>query len=86
MKDKLLPLLGAGLLAFGSTVQAAEPPKDPKTFEIGAILAMTGSAAFFKKFAHLFPEERAEAPKPVAATDSTAEIAVALATIRAKRG
>jgi sodium pump decarboxylase gamma subunit len=47
---------------------------------------MNGSAAFFTKFAHLFPEETAQAPKKAAASDPTAEIAVALAAIRAKRG
>ena len=55
------------------------------TFLVLLILAMNGSAAFFHKFAHLFPEEVAEAPK-AAAADPVAEIAVALAAIRAKRG
>ena len=54
-------------------------------FLVLLILAMNGSAAFFHKFAHLFPEEVAKAPK-VAATDPVAEIAVALAAIKAKRG
>ncbi len=55
------------------------------TFLVLLILAMNGSAAFFRKFAHLFTEEVAEAPR-VAATDPVAEIAVALAAIKAKRG
>ncbi len=55
-------------------------------FLVLLILAMNGSAAFFRKFAHLFPEEQKAAPKAVAATDPAAEIAVALAAIRAKRG
>ena len=54
-------------------------------FLVLLILAMNGSAAFFHKFAHLFPEEVAQAPK-TAATDPVAEIAVALAAIKAKRG
>jgi oxaloacetate decarboxylase gamma subunit len=56
-------------------------------FLVLLIIAMNSSAAFFSKFAHLFPEEQAEAPKKAApASDPTAEIAVALAAIRAKRG
>lgn len=55
------------------------------SFLVLLILAMNGSAAFFSKFAHLFPEAVAEAPKPAAA-DPVAEIAVALAAIKAKRG
>lgn len=54
-------------------------------FLILLVFAMQASAAFFKKFAHLFPEEVQEASKPAAA-DPVAEIAVALAAIRAKRG
>ncbi len=53
-------------------------------FLVLLILAMNGSAAFFHRFAHLFPEEVAEVPK--AAADPVAEIAVALAAIRAKHG
>ena len=56
-------------------------------FLVLMIVAMNCSAAFFSKFAHLFPEpEAAPAPKKAAAADPTAEIAVALAAIRAKRG
>ncbi|MEI6893028.1 MAG: OadG family protein [Pontiella sp.] len=56
-------------------------------FLVLLIVAMNGSAVFFKKFAHLFPEEAVDAPKKsVPASNSTAEIAVALAAIRAKRG
>lgn len=47
--------------------------------------AMRLSAAFFEKFAHLFPEEVAQ-PAAAPAANPTAAIAVALAAIRAKRG
>ena len=53
-------------------------------FLVLLILAMNASAAFFRKFAHLFPEKEV-ATKP-AAVDPIAEIAVALAAIRAKQG
>lgn len=55
-------------------------------FLVLLIVAMSGSAAFFSKFAHLFPEEQKAAPKKAVAVDPSAEIAVALAAIRAKRG
>jgi sodium pump decarboxylase gamma subunit len=56
-------------------------------FLVLMIQAMNGSAAFFRKFAHLFPEAPAAAPKKApAAADPSAEIAVAIAAIRAKRG
>lgn len=56
-------------------------------FLVLLIVAMSSSAAFFSKFAHLFPEETVAAPKKAApAVDPSAEIAVALAAIRAKRG
>lgn len=55
-------------------------------FLVLMIVAMNSSATFFRKFAHLFPEEQAAAPKSKAATDPVAEIAVALAAIKAKRG
>ena len=55
-------------------------------FLIVLILAMNASAAFFKKFAHLFPEEVAVSPKAASAIDPRVEIAVALAAIKAKRG
>ena len=55
-------------------------------FLVLLIVAMTGSAAFFKKFAHLFPEEELSTAKAVSATDPVAAIAVALAAIKAKRG
>ncbi len=55
-------------------------------FLVLLILVMNGSAAFFSKFAHLFPEEETTAPKAASASDPTAEIAVALAAIKAKRG
>lgn len=44
MKINLVGILTAGLIAGSAVANAAEPPKDPETFEIGAILAMTGSA------------------------------------------
>ncbi len=55
-------------------------------FLVLLILAMSGSAAFFRKFADRFPEETVATSKPAAAADPVAEIAVALAAIRAKRG
>ncbi|MDF7801021.1 OadG family transporter subunit [Pontiellaceae bacterium B1224] len=56
-------------------------------FLVLLIVAMSSSAVFFSKFAHLFPEEQKAAPKKApAAVDPSAEIAVALAAIRAKRG
>jgi len=56
------------------------------SFLVLLILAMNGSAAFFKKFAHLFPEEMHEASSAASKSDPVAEIAVALAAIKAKRG
>ena len=56
------------------------------SFLVLLILAMNGSAAFFKKFAHLFPEEEKTPVKAAVAVDPVAEIAVALAAIKAKRG
>ncbi len=53
-------------------------------FLVLLVLAMQGSAAFFKKFAHLFPEEIVKTAAP--ATNPVAAIAVALAAIRAKKG
>ncbi len=73
-----LLMQGATLMVIGMATVFA--------FLVLLILAMNGSAVFFKKFAHLFPEETAAAPKKQAASDPTAEIAVALAAIRAKRG
>ena len=55
------------------------------SFLVLLILAMSGSAAFFQKFAHLFPEDEPVKVQKSAA-DPVAEIAVALAAIRAKRG
>jgi sodium pump decarboxylase gamma subunit len=52
-------------------------------FLILLVFAMNRSAAFFRKFAHLFPEESVGEP---AGSDPVAEIAVALAAIKAKRG
>lgn len=57
------------------------------SFLVLMIFAMTCSATFFRKFAHLFPEAAPAVSKSKAApTDPAAEIAVALATIKAKRG
>ena len=55
-------------------------------FLILMIVAMNGSAAFFRKFAHLFPEETQAPAKAAPSVDPVAEIAVALAAIKAKRG
>ena len=55
-------------------------------FLVLMIVAMNCSAAFFRKFAHLFPEAQPAAAKTAAPADPVAEIAVALAAIRAKRG
>ena len=56
-------------------------------FLVLMICAMNCSAGFFRKFAHLFPEpQAASAPKKAAAVDPAAEVAVALAAIKAKRG
>lgn len=54
-------------------------------FLVLLVLAMQLSAAFFKKFAHLFPEEVIQTTAKPAA-DPAVAIAVALAAIRAKRG
>ena len=55
-------------------------------FLVLLILSMNASAAFFRKFAHLFPEEEAVPQKAAASGDPAAQIAVVLAAIRAKRG
>lgn len=55
-------------------------------FLVLLILAMNGSAAFFSKFAHLFPEETQTPVKAARSADPVAQIAVALAAIKAKRG
>ena len=56
------------------------------SFLVLLILAMSSSAAFFRKFAHLFPEEVKEPATAASKSDPVAEIAVALAAIKAKRG
>jgi sodium pump decarboxylase gamma subunit len=56
------------------------------SFLVLLIIAMNSSAAFFSKFSHLFPEEEQTSSRPASATDPIAEIAVALAAIRSKRG
>ena len=53
-------------------------------FLVLLVLAMQGAAAFFKKYAHFFPEEVTKTTAPAA--NPSAAIAVALAAIRAKRG
>jgi sodium pump decarboxylase gamma subunit len=52
------------------------------SFLVLLVVSMQLSAGFFRKFAHLFPEETT-AP---ASSDPLAEVAAALAAIRAKRG
>ncbi len=52
-------------------------------FLVLLVVAMQTTAAFFKKFAHLFPEEVISESGTV---NPSAAIAVALAAIRAKRG
>lgn len=52
-------------------------------FLILLVAAMSLAAAFFKKFAHWFPE--APTAQPAATSDPSARIAVAIAAIRAKR-
>ncbi len=47
MRLKSLSLIAAGVLLATSPAMAAEKPKDPPVFNIGAILAMTGSAPFY---------------------------------------
>ncbi len=56
------------------------------SFLILLIVAMSSSAAFFRKFAHLFPYEAADASKRAPSADPDTEIAVALAAIKARRG
>ena len=56
------------------------------SFLVLLIVAMNGSAAFFRKFAHLFPEEAPTPAKAASSVDPVAEIAVALAAIKAQRG
>ena len=53
-------------------------------FLVLMIIAMNGSAGFCRKFSHLFPEESDQTAGP--SGDAVAEIAVALAAIKAKRG
>jgi sodium pump decarboxylase gamma subunit len=55
-------------------------------FLVLLILSMITSAAFFRKFSHLFPEEQTVSQKSSASVNPSAEIAVALAAIRAQRG
>jgi sodium pump decarboxylase gamma subunit len=55
-------------------------------FLVLLIVAMSSSAAFFRKFAHLFPEEVQTPSQSASAADPIAEIAVALAAIKSKRG
>lgn len=56
-------------------------------FLVLLIAVMAASAGFFKKFAHLFPEEVVETRAPAAATaDPSEEVAAIIAAIRAKRG
>ena len=54
-------------------------------FLVLMILAMSGSARFFQKFAHLFPEEAQQPAKATNSNNEIEEIAVAIAAVRAKR-
>ncbi|RKX43719.1 MAG: oxaloacetate decarboxylase subunit gamma [Verrucomicrobia bacterium] len=56
------------------------------SFLVLMIVAMNSSAAFFRKFAHLFPEEVPTPAKAASSVDPVTEIAIALAAIKAKRG
>jgi len=47
MRSRLIAALAAGLAVGAGIANAAEPPKDPSVFELGAILAMTGSAPYY---------------------------------------
>lgn len=49
MKRKLMTWLAAGLMAVGGAAHAADAPKDPEVFRIGAILAMSGKADWYGK-------------------------------------
>ncbi|WP_372796044.1 OadG family protein [Pontiella sp.] len=56
-------------------------------FLVLLIVSMNCSAGFFKKFAHLFPEEVVEKKSSAGAgADPSAEVAAIIAAIRAKRG
>ena len=55
-------------------------------FLILLVFAMQTSTVFFKKFAHLFPEDVAETAPAAPVADPAATLAVAIAAIRAKRG
>ena len=46
------------------------------------VFAMGGSAAFFKKFAHLFPEEQPKQASVRKAAEDHSEIAVAIAAVK----
>jgi len=50
------------------------------------IVAMNRSAAFFRTFAHLFPEPEEHRAHVAPVDEPVAEIAIALAAIRARRG
>lgn len=50
------------------------------------VYAMSGSAAFFKRFAHLFPEEQLKQPGVRKAAEDHSEIAVAIAAIKTHTG
>jgi len=49
------------------------------------VLAMQVSAAFFRKYAHLFPEESQQSSGSTA-VDPAVQVAIAVAAIKAKRG
>ena len=52
------------------------------SFLILLVLAMQASAAFFKKFGHLFPEE-ITAAKPTKKVQDLSDVAVAIAAVKA---
>ena len=54
------------------------------SFLVLLVIAMQWSAIFFKKFAHLFPEEVITPATPI--HNPTEASAIAMASIRAKRG
>ena len=73
-----LLMQGIVLMVIGMTTVFA--------FLVLLIVAMNRSAAFFKKFAHLFPEEEQIPAKVASAAGPAVEIAIAMAAIKAKRG
>ena len=50
------------------------------------VYAMSGSAAFFQKFAYLFPEEQVQKSGARKAAEDYSEIAVAIAAVKTHTG